>query len=519
MTPWLAKPLSYLAGAGATIARATADGMAGVKRRGRAGGEAIFAALNAYGAHPGGQPGTWGIDRAAQARHFRLWTYVAIKAIAEQIARHPPRVAHRLNPEQAEAKGGRKNKRLVTAKVRQKALTGTLQAHEELEAVDSDHPLYRLLQNPNRPDVSYTFWYRLIMALELTGEAYIVKLRNKAGLPSELWPIPSHWVWPVPGENRLVDAYEIRPAGQGRAATLRFEPEDVVPIVYPSPVSIVRGWSPLGACAEWVDCAEAIDSDRWYSFKNGMWPGMVIELEAGSFGRVPDRAEVERLYAMLDARLRGKENSSRPVMLNPGMKAVQFSRTPVEMAYEQSAGQVRDQVLASHHVSKSVAGINEETNRATQVASLANFIENTCGPKFTLIGQIMTEHIAREYEDDLVVYWPNDLPQDPDAKRADLEFQRDSGALTPNEIRTEFGREPFEFGGDDPLLPPALAPVPWATGQQAEGDELAQLLAAEHQGRLTDATEPPDDGGGDGEPKKTAEKAHGANGRLNGLLK
>lgn len=40
-----------------------------------------------------GYPGAWTSDRITQSRHMKGWTYVAIKAIAEEVACMPPSVA------------------------------------------------------------------------------------------------------------------------------------------------------------------------------------------------------------------------------------------------------------------------------------------------------------------------------------------------------------------------------------------------------------------------------------------
>lgn len=460
-------------------------------------GEALFASLSSFGGMFG-LPGSWGHDKLEQARHYRLWTYVAVRAIAEQIAQHPPCVAIRRTPEQAaEAYANKKAWRYVRRDGgRKKAITSSVQEHEELENVDSDHPLFRLFHDPNRPDTAYTFWFRTILFLELTGECYWLKIRNGLGLPVELWPVFPHWVQPVRGganSGRLIDAYTIRPMGGGESGIrpIQVDADDMVAIRYPSPLSLVHGWSPLAANAEWVDAAEAIDSDRWYSFEGGMWPGFVIKLDPNIYGRQgPTREQRLGMYADLDERLRGKEKAGRPIMLSPGMEPTQTTRTPVEMAYVDSSAQMRDWVLAIHRVSKTVAGLSDDVNRASMAASLANFITGTCAPKYTLIGQVATEELAREFADDLVVYWPSEAPDDPEQVNADIQVDLAAGAITPNEIRTKRGREPYEFGGDDPVMPQTVSVVPWGTGEQAPGDEMAEELSRDRMEAEAEATKP-----------------------------
>ena len=249
---------------------------------------ASFASL--LGSWLGGIAG-WSSDKGEQVRHFRLWTYIAIRAIAEEIASQTPVVARRLA-----AKAPSRVKRWG----QRKALISGID-DDRLDPVDFDHPLSRLLSNPNDPDTGFTFWYRTAMYLELTGSCYWwISAENGLGLPAELWVLPSHWCWPRrTGEtDELVDYYEIRPHGVGIApggnwATI--SAEDIIAIHYPNPLSPVDGFSPTSAAGEWVDIAESIDSSHWFSFRQGAWPGMVVKL--GPEFADPDEETINRVRA------------------------------------------------------------------------------------------------------------------------------------------------------------------------------------------------------------------------------
>ena len=421
--------------------------------KGESDGSKKFAELLMAGGSMG-FPGAWTADRLEQVRHYRGWVYIAIKAIAEEVACNPPQVACVRSRNQVQER----QLKVLSSFQRRKALTGT-QAHEELEPVDSNHPLCELLRNPNEPDVAFDFWFETMMFLELTGNCYWWVVNNRMGVPSEVWVLPSHWVWPMSGNGKLVDYYQVRPYGSpGAARMINFPANEIVAIKYKNPLSKIDGHSPLSAAAEWIDSAESVDSTRWHSFKNGVWPGLVMMLDKDM--EDPPQSYIDNLYARLDARSRGETNYDRPLVLPPGVTTTPVTRSPREMDFQQSGDQLKDWIMAVHRVGKSIAGITEEVNYASMIAATANFITRTIRPKLAFIGQVATEKLAKRFDEKLVIYWQDIAPDDPAQKTADMMADFQMAAITPNEVRTVRGRHPYPGGkGDDPM----------AGGQPLEG--------------------------------------------------
>jgi|GEM_PF-6220468 len=403
-------------------------------------GAAAMAGL-LHGGGSAGFPGAWTSDRIEQSRHYKAWTYIAIKAIAEEIACNSPSVAAVRTRAEAKQKG----LGLLCDLERRKTLA-SIQSHEELEPVDSSHPLCQLLANPNEPDVAFSFWYETAMWLELNGNSYWWVINNQLGLPAELWVLPASWVWPISGNGKIVDHYDVRPYGApGSYRALEIPSDKIIHFSYKNPLSKIDGLSPLQAAAEWIDTGESIDATRWHSFKNGIWPGMVLSLDPEI--QDPDTGMIDEIYARLDARMRGEGKYDRPLILPSGVKADSLTRSPKEMDFQRSGDQVKDWIMAVHRVGKSIAGITEEVNYASMVAATANFMTRTIRPKLSYIGQVATEKLARRFDDKLVIYWKDLAPDDPAQKTADLNADYNMNALTENEVRAARGRAPRE-GGD-----------------------------------------------------------------------
>jgi phage portal protein BeeE len=443
----------------------------------------------------GGSFNDWTANRPELAGHFRGWNYVAIHALCCEIAGLQPQVARVVD--QAEQDGevekvlkslhsatstferslvqkAYQRKKALRTKLTRKALAH-MQGGDELEPVDKDHPLIRLLRNPNGPDTSWTYFYRGTMFGRLCGVQYANIVRDRLGRPAELWPLPAHWVREKRGDKQFVDWYEVRPTGTispetmsqwwfpGFSGTAKIRPQDMIKIAYPSPHSITDGYSPITAMGAWIDVSEAMDQSKVRSFTNGWFPGVVIEIDKDY--DEPNQPEIDRVQAMVAEKYTEVRNTKKPVILGPGMKMVP-NNTPVDLDYVNGGDQIKNWILAAHRTGESVVGLAENTTFASMVASRANYYQGAVKPELTLLGQMYTEKLAKEFGEDLVVYWDNPVPEDPEMELKKRVAKFAAGALSPNQWLTADGEEPWDHGGDDPFLPMGLQEMPWCTGVQ-----------------------------------------------------
>lgn len=122
---------------------------------------------------------------------------------------------------------------------------------ERLEGDDwqqvREHRLAQMVARPNPYYGGNLLWSGVLTSLMTSGNAYVVKMRNGAGRPAELWFAPSSSVKPVCelGES-YISYYEYR--AQGR--TFKLAPEDVLHFRDGiDPENPMLGLSPLAAVA------------------------------------------------------------------------------------------------------------------------------------------------------------------------------------------------------------------------------------------------------------------------------
>lgn len=434
----------------------------------------------------------WNNVRAEYPNHLTGWHHAAIDAIASEIAGMSPSYAYKRDDADGQiTKSGQIAKSMVrksfgTGKClnklqRSKALTG-LQPHVQLEPVSSEHPLVRLEARPNPIDCSWTFRYKLAMFLRLAGEAYRWNVPGTGvDYPVESYIIPSHWVWPIHGQaggDTLIEAYEVRPTSTymptengfywfgGAAGKWKIPAEQMVQYFLPGPHSMVGGYSPIGACSMWTDCTDNIDRSRIFKFQNDAFPNVAVVFDKDIDPDDISEPEIERLQMMIAEKYGGVHRTGKPAVLGPGMSLQVLSATPRDMDYCEGFAQMRDSLMAAHRTGPIILGLGNETTHAAGKAVRAGWHTSTITPMTKLFGQVETEHMCRQFDDDLICYWPNSIPEDVEFEHTQRKDMVDRNVLTINEARAQIGLEPMD-GGDVTLVEwEAEHAVPKGLGQE-----------------------------------------------------
>ena len=511
-----------------------------------------------------GWPGGWSQDRLEQVLHLKNWTGVAINAITMKLASVLPNIAYVVaGKTQKSTKACQRGLMNATDKgfggtpivshgphswitigeLRSKALS-VVKPHEELEPLDNDHLLRRVIENPNPYDTHFDFTSERDMFSELCGVDYVWEVPNDYGVPVERWVLPSHWVWPRtggrvpdggtgrklrdsgklssaqydrdqevgdylrynaryvnpwhPDADRLIQYYEVRPwGGMGSAGILRLPPSEVTMRVCKSPLNKIDGYSKLSMVAQWIDEEEAISRSRWSQAMNVARPEFWIKLGPGY--EDPDDDRTARVEAKIMAKLEGEYNYGKPVITPPGAEIQPLSFNPTEMAYFQSEEQIRDMILSTFGVPKSVVGIQSEMTYGSLLASLAQFCAYCLNPRLAKAGETDTKYLASRWDEKYspwssntgrgygssggtrhVRLWYDDcVPADPAQVNSDMQADGTFHALTANEVRALRGRKPYRFGGDDPIVqggPFGVTVIPLNSGKEAGLEKLVEAM-------------------------------------------
>ena len=460
------------------------------------GGERGMARLiGPYGGSAGGST----LTRAEQVAHFRGWVYTCVDFVCTQMSREPPTAVLAADPG-ASRDYARKLKswspdrpppapRAFASTHWVRKSQGPAKPSEEYEFLPADDWLVRLLADPNDPDTGVSVWYEWQMYVELCGNSYLWVVEGDTGRPAELWVIPAHWVREVcEGRDKLVDYYEVR-SGSGEMHV--FEPDEIVALRRPSPLSKIYGHSPLQAAATTVDAYDLTEAARVQSLRNGAAVGGQIVVDP-QVGMLSDDL-IRRIEAAFASKYAGVHNFGRPLILDGGVSYVP-PPPEQELAFMQSLDQLRKWVQGHWRLSEAALGFAGDTNRASMVAAIASAMYHVLNPRQRHAAAVLTEKLARPHRDDRCrVFWPDCTPSDADAERADWQLLVQAEAVSVNDLRTHYGLEPMEGdeydkpGKPQPPQPPGGPGGPPSGGPDAGGGADGGPLAAMLSGMAGDA--------------------------------
>lgn len=388
---------------------------------------------------------------------YRHWSFVAIGAYMRAVAGGDyPQIGRLIPKNQKSAKAIRK---------------AHISSNHEFQEFEPDDPIVRLFHNPNGPDVAYDFWSYVVMFHMLCGYSVIWVIRDEQGFPRELWPVPTQWIQTlqVDSDSRQPANYMIQsPWGQ----RVEIPYDDTLALCEHSPLNRYEGYAVSTAIAEWLDTYESLVRVRLAQFRNGAVPNIHVAL-----GETydPDEGFINRFYAKWYARFQGENQAGLPLITGPDVEVKPIGEVPHQL-YDTSEDQIKTEVLAAYGVPQALV-TGDPTVDTSAYAPMRTFARFRVNPLLKYYGEKFTEKVIRRTKgyEDAVLFWKDQSPDDPQQKLNEWTQLLDRGVYTPNEVRTEKGLEPYEHGGDDPIL--NGAPIPWASGRKPEPEqELEQEI-------------------------------------------
>lgn len=387
-----------------------------------------YAALAVPPTHGRAQPAQWVLDRNEFVRHLKGSVFIAVGAIARRVAMQEAKVSRRVIDE-----SGRR-----------------------LEPVPLDHPLVQLFEEVNPIHTQFDLWYQTVAWRLTTGDAFWWIARNGLRTPAQLWPLPSQWVHAIPSEEEFISGYKVEGVfGRPREIPAR----DVVHLREPN-LDWARsgrfyGRPPLWAAAETVDLEETLIKRLFHQHRNFAPPALKYKTDKDL-----TETQMRQAFTQIRSQHSRTEQTGDPIVLHSGFDAEEFSAGVREIDYAASLDALMTRNLAIYGVPKAVVGIVSEANRSNMLASMVAFCKNVIDPLLVHLGQHLTQGLARQFEDDLVVHFDPCEVEDAVAMREDVLAAIKVQAIAPNEARDLLlGLGPFKQGGDRPLVNQALVPA------------------------------------------------------------
>jgi len=340
----------------------------------------------------------------------------------------------------------------------------------EREQVRNHEALDRLY-NPNPFETKTEFWEKLSIHLSLTGDAFILKVRGEnTDDVQELYNLRPDRMRTVSGTDKLVDRYEFTRSG----GVTTFDPDDIVHIKYPSPLSRLVGTSPIEAAADRVKTEKQAGSYQKNFFENSARPDFILETDGNL-----NKNQKEDLKRSWQKEHQGAKNAGAMAVLEGGLKYQQISMGPKDVDYIETMKHTRDDILSAFGVPKPLIAMDENINRSTAETAKAFFLENKVYPELQrIVEKLNYDFIIPEYGQEYELEAVDPTPENQEKKRKRYQAGLEGNYLVPNEIRRKEGLPPLEGGWSifQPASERAVGGVPQDQRKSMEQDKNADNL-------------------------------------------
>jgi phage portal protein BeeE len=421
-----------------TISKKLADRFGYVKR------DQIATLISSYysGQAASGVQPTWEWSKLVDA--YKGWVYTCIDRIAKDVASIPQRLfIYR-----------RTGKKIVDGNLFHYLHTIDTKAERkyylkqvDLEQVEiTEHPYLDVTNRPNIMMYRFTFWYNIMIRLELGGMCCLYTPGNKIlKIPREVWPLP---LTKYASIRAIPDKQEILKGWFYQDGDIRqtFLPSEIIPLMYPSPVSIYEGMSPLMAQVYPYDIDLYLQKQQKSLFEN---QAIVDDLTTD---QQLTQAQRDEILTYLRDTYSGPDNAGKTRLLHSGLKSSPRGQTGREAMIRDVADWVSERLISAYDMSKGKLGIVEDVNRANAEALDHTHMQECIKPRCMLLSEGIEAFWLPKYDTGLSIEF--DLPDTGDKQFRLTERQTNLNTYysTINEEREKEGKEPKPWG-DIPWIP------------------------------------------------------------------
>jgi HK97 family phage portal protein len=299
----------------------------------------------------------------------------------------------------------------------------------------NDHPFLNLIEKPNSIFTKQSFFWLLTVYLLAEGEAPILFDSEKN--PKEMLLLRPDRLWINTDKDGIISYKYQKENGQ-----YQFFKKDLLKIIrIPNPLKFFRGTGML----EYISKTLSIDGylEKYLSkfFYNSATPNGILRTDQQLNDNI-----IKRLRAQIDKRHKGVENAHKFMVLEGGLDYKQTAFSISDLQAKDLQDSIRDKILATLKVPKSVLGILEDSNRANTEASDIVFSKRAIEPKLKLIESYFNAFILPMFNSSqsLVVKYDDVVINDRKIEAEIDQMYINSGVYTVNEVRERLGLDPIE---------------------------------------------------------------------------
>ena len=400
----------------------------------------------------GGQQGAirapFNPGRGVQA--YRSWVYAAASINANAVAALPLRLYAKkdqsLLPTRAIERrrkaylmgDGEGEQRPSSNVMRKAAMHG-----DDFEEVVGPHPILDLLGEANPFLNGFDLTVLRVLYGELTGNAYLHPVIDEAtGLPSELWPLASHFVEVIPDEDQFIRGYLY---GQNAQMKQVFETDEVIHFKRPNPGNLFYGLGKVEAAYGSILANDAVHQMDISTFANQARPDYAVVVKGS-----PTGDQLDRFQSQVENRLKGTRKDGSFITVTGDVQFTPLNFPPKDLAGRE---EIVEEIAAVFGVPVSMLKANDP-NLASAQTGFAQWREGTILPLVRMDEQELNQSLLPLFgmEETHCLAYDNPVPTDRAFELQERQTAVAGGWRTPNEARLEEGRQAIDNEFAEQLL-------------------------------------------------------------------
>lgn len=276
----------------------------------------------------------------------------------------------------------------------------------------ASHPVEQLLQRPNPFTSGSLLSHYIVTAINASGDAYLLKVRNSSGRVIQLIPMMPNRVTPRGNEDTLITHYEYYGTSKTMGEFVVIKKDDLIHIRQGiDPNNHRRGFAPLKSVLRELLGDEAAGQYATALLHNMAVPGVILSPKDDTAGG-PSREEAEGIAKMYKSKF-GGANRGAPMVLTGAMDVKTVSFSPDQMDLKELRRLPEERVSAVLGVPAILAGLGAGLDAATynNTKELREFFtEQKLIPLWKTVANELTHQLLLEdFTNDISNYCAYDL--------------------------------------------------------------------------------------------------------------
>lgn len=335
--------------------------------------------------------------------NLRSWGFIALSAIADEIS---------------------------TTKLRLLKKSGN--NWEEIE----DSPVLDLIENPSSFQTREELLWLIMIYLGAEGEAPLAL--DSSTNPTEMMLLRPDRIKPVFDSDKIVSEYKYSKPN-GHVETI--PADELIFSKYPSLLNPFRGAGFLKYITKTINLDTFTEAYLNNFFYNSASPSAVLETDKELNGSI-----IERIRHQFEKRHRGVQKAHKLAILEKGLKYKQTSPNLNDLTIKDIDNRIRDKVLATFKVPKSVIGIIEDVNRASAHTANNSFYRGAIRPRLRMFESQLNKMLLPKFSgtENMKIEFEDPVMEDKELNAKVDDIYLKNGVLTVDEVREKLGLEELE---------------------------------------------------------------------------